>query len=203
MQFDTIYHEHYSYLTATSVAAICKTNGLNLFKVDELSIHGGSNRYWLRNSSQNDCVDPSVALLIQRETENGLFDVNKWSHYSLKVSKILKGFQGWLDKSREKGMRIYGYGAAAKASTILNSVEVERGLIKAIADVSLEKQQRFMPPHGVEIISPQELFTQKPTDILIFPWNIKTEIANFLYSNLDASVRLWCAIPEMHQVKPR
>ena len=60
-----------------------------------------------------------------------------------------------------------------------------------------------MPPHGVEIISPQELFVQKPTDILIVPWNIKTEIANFLYSNLDASVRLWCAIPEMHQVKLR
>lgn len=203
MQFDTIYHEHYSYLTATSVAAICKSNGLSLFKVDELSIHGGSNRYWLRNSSQDDCVDPSVALFMQHEAENGLFDINKWSNYSLEVSKILKSFQEWLNKSREKDMRIYGYGAAAKASTILNSVEVEKGLIKAIADVSLEKQQRFMPPHGVEIISPEELFAQKPTDILIFPWNIKTEIAKFLYSNLDASVRLWCAIPEMHQVKPQ
>jgi hypothetical protein len=70
----------------------------------------------------------------------------------------------------------------------------------AIADASLEKQNRFMPPHRIKIISPQQLFTEKPTDILIFPWNIKSEIANYLHANLGDDVRLWCAIPEMHQI---
>jgi hypothetical protein len=78
---------------------------------------------------------------------------------------------------------------------------LQPGLINAIADASQEKQNRFMPPNGIKIISPQQLFQQKPTDVVIFPWNIKSEIADSLNRNLGASVRLWCAIPEMHEVQ--
>ena len=81
-----------------------------------------------------------------------------------------------------------------------DSINLEGGLITAIADASQEKQNRFMPPHGIKIISPQQLFSEKPTDVVIFPWNIKSEIANYLRSNLGDGVRLWCAIPEMHEV---
>ena len=73
-------------------------------------------------------------------------------------------------------------------------------MMTAIADVSLEKQERFMSPNGIKIISPQDLFTAAPTDVVIFPWNIKNEIATFLRSNLSGDVRLWCVIPEMHEV---
>jgi len=114
----------------------------------------------------------------------------------------LEGFLFWLKSGEKKGNLIYGYGAAAKASTLLNSIEVEPDLILAIADLSTEKQKRFMPPHGIRIISPEDLFREGPTDVIIFPWNIKSEIANFLRSNLGSSVRLWCAIPEMHEVNP-
>ena len=201
MQFDTIYHEHYSYLSASAVATISENNGLRLFKVDELSIHGGSNRYWLRVLSNSGLVDPSVDSVVKFERESGLFEASDWKHYSLKVFKILQDFRTWLSDSAENGLKIYGYGAAAKASTILNSINLEAGLITAIADASLEKQDRFMPPHGIKIISPQQLFTEKPTDVVIFPWNIKSEIANYLRMNLGEGVRLWCAIPEMHQVE--
>ena len=201
MQFDTIYHEHYSYLSASTVATISRNNGLQLFKVDKLTIHGGSNRYWLRTLSESLPADSSVDLVVKYERESGLFEATEWKHYSLKVSKILQDFRTWLSNSAEKGIRIYGYGAAAKASTILNSVNLEAGLITAIADASLEKQDRFMPPHGIKIISPQQLFAEKPMDVVIFPWNIKSEIANYLRANLGEGVRLWCAIPQMHQVK--
>lgn len=87
-----------------------------------------------------------------------------------------------------------------EASTILNSINIDRDLIMAIADASPEKQMRFMPPHGIEIISPQELFSREPTDVIIFPWNIKNEIAEFLRKNLQIQARLWCAIPSMHEV---
>ena len=200
MQFDTIYHEHYSYLSASAVATISKNSGLHLFKVDELSIHGGSNRYWLRTWSGSGLVDTSVDSVIKYEKECSLFEESEWKHHSLKVSKILQDFRAWLSHSAESGMRIYGYGAAAKASTILNSIDLEVGLITAIADASIEKQDRFMPPHGIKIISPQQLFTERPTDVVIFPWNIKSEIANYLRTNLGEGVRLWCAIPEMRQV---
>ena len=96
---------------------------------------------------------------------------------------------------------IYGYGAAAKASTILNSINFKAGSILGIADVSLEKQKRFMPPHAIKIISPDELFAANPTDIIIFPWNIKLEIANYLRKRLGNNVRLWCAIPSMHEIE--
>ena len=203
MQFDTIYHEHYSYLSASAVAKISKMNGLHLFKVEELSIHGGSNRYWLNRLVPESRTNLSVEMVIKSEVENGLFDAEEWDQYSSKVSKILDAFLAWLRHRSRNHKRTYGYGAAAKASTILNSIEVEERLITAIADVSLEKQQRFMPPHGTKIISPQELFSLKPTDIVIFPWNIKFEIANYLRSNMGDEVHLWCAIPEMHEVLPQ
>jgi len=203
MQFDTIYHEHYSYLSAFAIDKISKLSGLHLFKVEELSIHGGSKRYWLKQLLPDSTENSSVEILIKSEIEVGIFNSNLWTQYSSKVSHILNGFHTWLSSGSKDQRRIYGYGAAAKASTILNSIEIEEGLIMAIADVSQEKQQRFMPPHGTEIISPQALFIQKPTDVIIFPWNIKSEIASYLRSNMGQEVRLWCAIPEMHEVLPR
>ena len=200
MQFDTIYHEHYSYLSAYSVSRISKNSGLRLSKVEELSIHGGSNRYWLSRLDSNNPIDSSVNSVINYEIDSGLFDPKDWTDCGAKVSNILMNFLGWLRSGRENNARIYGYGAAAKASTILNSIEVGPNLLIAIADQSLEKQQRFMPPHGIKIITPQDLFTAEPTDVVIFPWNIKSEIANYLRANLSEEVRLWCAIPNMHEI---
>jgi len=201
MQFDTIYHEHYSYLSATTVSELSKRNGLQLFRVEELKIHGGSNRYWLRALSENSPVDSSVDSLILDEKSKGLFELTNWVSYSLKVSNVLKELKVWLNNEAMKGNRIYGYGAAAKASTLLNSINVQADFIVAIADASQEKQNRFMPPNGIRIISPKQLFEQKPTDVLIFPWNIKSEIAVYLKQNLGPEIRFWCAIPEMHQVE--
>lgn len=203
MQFDTIYHEHYSYLSAFAVARLGKLHGLHLFKVEELTIHGGSNRYWLRKLEDNNFIDESVERVITAEVNKGLFNSKDWEAYSEKVAKILGDFLLWLRDTKETNGNIYGYGAAAKASTILNSIDVDLGLITAIADASLEKQTRFMPPNGIEIISPQELFSKEPTDVIIFPWNIKNEIAEFLRENLPNQTRLWCAIPYMHEVDVR
>jgi len=201
MQFDTIYHEHYSYLSATSVSKLGKLHGLHLSRVEELTIHGGSNRYWLTKVEENLVHDESTVKIISVENEQGLFNSNNWDAYSDKVTKILGNFLNWLQTTKATGGNTYGYGAAAKASTILNSIDIHPGLVVAIADASIEKQNRFMPPYGIEIISPQELFIGEPTDVVIFPWNIKTEIAQYLHSNLGTEVRIWCAIPEMHQVE--
>jgi hypothetical protein len=200
-QFDTIYHEHYSYLSAFAVDKISRLNGLLLYHVESLTIHGGSNRYWLKKLTQDQTVEVSVEKEIDLEVESGLFNSNEWKDYSFQVKEILSNFLNWLEFPGDSVRRVYGYGAAAKASTILNSIEVKEGLITAIADVSREKQSRFMPPHGIRIISPNILFSEKPTDIIIFPWNIKTEIAHYLRANLDPDVRLWCVVPFMHEVK--
>lgn len=203
MQFDTVYHEHYSYLSASAVEKISKVHDLQLYKVEKLPVHGGSNRYWLRQFNIDKNVESSVVVAKNLEESAGLFERNVWVSLSLTVSNMLSNFQDWLLSSTKEDRRVFGYGAAAKASTILNSIDLVPNAIKAIADLSLEKQGRFMPPHGIKIISPQELFFENPTDVIIFPWNIKLEIADILRSNLGDQVRLWCAIPEMHQIEGR
>jgi len=203
MQFDTIYHEHYSYLSAFAVASLGKLYGLQLFNVEELTIHGGSNRYWLSQFNGNDFLGNRVEKFIEDEISSGLFNSKEWEEYSEKVAKVLNDFLVWLRNTKKDNGKIYGYGAAAKASTILNSINIDRNLISAIADASSEKQTRFMPPNGTEIISPQVLFSKEVTDVIIFPWNIKNEIAEFLRKNLPSQTRLWCAIPYVHEVGTR
>ncbi len=200
LQFDTIYHEHYSYLSATAVRSICEMNGLTLFKVDQLSIHGGSNRYWLSNSSVGKEIDPSVIRLMEIEKECGLFDPYAWKLGNGKVREVLNQFQDWLRLGQVIGKKIYGYGAAAKASTILNCIPNESNLLLGIADKSSEKQDRYMSPSCSKILSPEDLFAANPTDIVIFPWNIKVEIAEYLSKNLGTGVNLWCLIPNLHRV---
>lgn len=202
MQFDTIYHEHYSYLSATSVQNISKNCGLVLTKVERLPIHGGSNRYWLKKNLVGNIPDVSVTEMIKAEKRRGLFEEQNWIEYANKVNMLLQDFHLWLKNTTAENGVIYGYGAAAKASTILNYINVEPGLLLGIADVSLEKQSRFMPPNGIEIISPDALFLKSPTDIVIFPWNIKSEIASYLNQNLGQNVRLWSLIPELLEVTP-
>jgi hypothetical protein len=201
MQFDTIYHEHYSYLSASAVDKICQMHGLQLFRIEELSIHGGSNRYWLRRLDGSSSPEQSVDKLKTYEKINRLFEVNEWENLSSKVSNMLSEFQTWLTLGAGEGKRVYGYGAAAKASTLLNSINVEASnLILGIADLSREKQGRFMPPCAIEIISLEQLVSADPTDIIVFPWNIKMEIVTQLRSLFDKKVRLWCAIPNIHEV---
>jgi hypothetical protein len=190
MQFDTIYHEHYSYLSTFAVQNICQLNGLELIKVEQLTIHGGSNRYWLKSSGEPNQIDASVGNLIKHEIDTGLFTEKNWKLYSSNINEILMNFLIWLRTNKELGKKIYGYGAAAKASTILNCIQIDPEHISAIADLSLEKQGRFMPPHGIRIISPDELVFENPTDVVIFPWNIKFEIARQLRMRLGFEVRL-------------
>jgi len=200
MQFDTIYHEHYSYLSATSVSNICRKQGLLLFKVDEISVHGGSNRYWLRRESANELIDESVTIACNFENQRGLFSLQEWEKFSIQVSNILDNFRAWLHDGKLQGKKIFGYGAAAKASTLLNSMQSDAKIVIAIADLSPEKQGRFMPVEGIPIISPEMLLKEAPTDIVIFPWNIKKEIAQYLRSNLSNEVNLWCVIPQLGEV---
>jgi hypothetical protein len=176
-------------------------NGLELFRVEQLPIHGGSNRYWLRKLKMVNSSEASVENTKNYEISIGLFEEDSWRDLSLNVNRILKNFENWLVGDGSNERKIYGYGAAAKASTLLNSIDQNASnFLLGIADLSLEKQHRFMPPIGIMIISPEKLASLNPTDIVIFPWNIKSEIASQLRSQLGNRVRIWCAIPNLHEV---
>jgi hypothetical protein len=201
MQFDTIYHEHYSYLSATSVDYLSSRFGLRLQKVENLNTHGGSLRYWLKNQASNAGVHASVRETIHFEKTAGLFEVSSWVNLQEKVSDLIQSFSEWLADKQERGETVTGYGAAAKASTLLNCINLRNLPIKAIADGSPEKQNRFMPNSFIPIISPEQLFAAPPDHIVIFPWNIQREIVEILLKNITQKIRVWVVVPSLREVQ--
>lgn len=200
-QFDTIYHEHYSYLSGTSLSILTGFHGLELYEIEPLSTHGGSNRYWIRRKDGEISQRSNLSKVCFDEVKNGLFDKIAWQICSASVLKMLVGFHDWLAFSYKEGKKVYGYGAAAKASTLINVARIEPEWIIGIADASEEKQGLYMPSCLTPIISPTKLKSSNVTDVIIFAWNIKTEILEVLKSLLMDEVKIWCFIPDIHEVK--
>ena len=200
-QFDTIYHEHYSYLTANSVDKITKEAGLQLFKVEEIVTHGGSNRYWLRQQPSVVSSEKQVVAKILQEVEDGLFDESAWQNFDGRIQELISNFYNWVKSSFEAGKIVCSYGAPAKASTLINASRIEKDWITVIADASPEKQGRFMPTHGIPIVSPKTLCDLKPNEIIIFPWNITKELSELIENQILAPARVWKAVPKLEQVK--
>ncbi len=199
-QFDTIYHEHYSYLTVTSVNLIASKFGLELFDVDEIGTHGGSNRYWLNLPRTGRTVSELVNRLSQREIEHGLQSNLEWKKFAANSRVSIDSFRNWLRQKNSDGAIVCGYGAAAKASTLINAAHIESSWIKVIADEGSEKQERFMPSYAIPIVSPSTLLEIRPTDVIVFPWNIASEISQKITQLLGGEVRIWKAIPSMERL---
>lgn len=199
-QFDSIYHEHYSYLSVHSVEKIASNFGLHLYDVESIDTHGGSNRYWLELLKEEPAQTSFVKKCIADELHLGILDPSLWLDCASRVDKIIFNFRKWSEESFQEGKRIFGYGAAAKASTLINASGILKEWMPAIIDGSHEKQGRFMPTEGIPIISPEVLYLQEPTDILIFPWNIQVELIEKITASLQSKPRLWIAIPSLQRV---
>jgi len=194
--FDTIYHEHYSYLTAHSVHAVAKKYGLNLFHVDRLPTHGGSNRYYLSQSSQ---PDETVTAVLADEKQSGLFSEDKWKEFASVSKQTIHGLRQWFECQEQAGNVVVGYGAAHKGNTFLNAVGDASKSLKYIVDASFEKQGKFLPGSQVPVLSPDQLNSINPTDVLILPWNIAEELAEKI-KTLAPNARIWIAQPSMTQL---
>jgi hypothetical protein len=198
LQFDSIYHEHYSYLSATAVSKLVARFGITLVDVERVSTHGGSNRYWLSKDVSRKV--PRVEDVMRDEVEGGLLDEKKWQAFSSTVNQILASFNVFVSEAASRGERIAGYGAAAKASTLINASKIERGQIEFIVDESPEKSGRFMPQVGIPIVPKTVLNESLVTHIIIFPWNLADEIAKKIADSLPYSVQMWSAIPELKRI---
>jgi C-methyltransferase C-terminal domain/Putative zinc binding domain/Methyltransferase domain len=194
-QFDTIYHEHYSYLSAHAVARLVEQHGLELVRVEELTTHGGSYRYWIRKAGVT-TPDPGVAQLIGRELAAGLLSPQAWQAFEGRSLAAVRGLQAWLAERSAAGARVAAYGAAAKGNTLLNAAGVRAGDLLVVADGSREKQGRWLPGSRVPIVAPSALAESTPTDVLVLPWNIAGEIVAVL-ADLVPDATAWAAIPEM------
>ena len=195
-QFDTIYHEHYSYLTAHAVQCVVRQHGLDLFRVDQLPTHGGSNRYWL---SATRSPDESVESVLADELAQGLLDPHRWDDFAARSWAAINGLRAWLVDRDASGRTVAGYGAAAKGNTFLNAVGKEARILEYVVDGSVEKQGKFMPGSQVRILAPSALAEEPVDDVLILPWNLSAELTA-LVAQLSPSSSSWIAMPEIREI---
>jgi SAM-dependent methyltransferase len=196
-QFDTIYHEHFSYLSLTAVKKIFKINGLAIFDVDEIPTHGGSLRVFAqRAASGRRPVGDRVAAVLARETEAGLSSAKGYQGFQLRAEKIKDDFVSFLIDAKRRGKRVAAYGAAAKGNTLLNFSGCRRDLISCVADRNPAKQGKFMPGSHIPIVSEDALYLEKPDYVVILPWNLKAEVIRQL-KDAGMSAQFVTAVPAL------
>lgn len=197
-QFDTIYHEHFSYLSAHAVRVFAARAGLDLWRVERLATHGGSNRYWLALAGAR-AIEPSVGQVIAEELAGGLLEPTNWARFAARSRDAIDGLRDWLEARAAAGRTIVGYGAAAKGNTFLNAVGAPARRLASVVDASPEKQGKYLPGTHVPVIAPDRLAAADPDDVLILPWNLQTEIGALVESRVPGA-EAWVAIPAMHRV---
>ncbi len=176
-QFDTIYHEHFSYLSFYTVQKIFKTHNLELYDVEKLSTHGGSIRIYAKHISNKKLkISKNIEDLLNEEREFGLLDMDVYKSFQKKADKVKYDFIEFLIRAKKGNKKVIAYGAAAKGNTLLNYAGIKSDLVKFVADKSPYKQGKYLPASHIPIVNESNIKDFKPDYILIFPWNIKDEI---------------------------
>ena len=179
-QFDTVYHEHYSYLSLYTVDQIFKKNGLVIYDVEKLPTHGGSLRVYACHDDQNKKTSSTLAEIINEEKLSGLRDLSTYLIFQQRVEKIKHSFLLFLVEQAKLGKRVAAYGAAAKGNTIINYSGIKKDLINYVVDRSIAKQGKLLPGSSIPIVTEDKLKVEKPDYLVLLPWNIKDELMNQL-----------------------
>lgn len=185
-QFDTIYHEHFSYLSLTTVREIFAAHGLRVFDVEELPTHGGSLRVFACHKGASFAEAPAVGQLLARERGFGLTDLSRYAGFQEEVKAVKRDLLSFLIEARRSGKRIAGYGAPAKGNTLLNYCGVGTDLLDFTVDRSPHKQKTWLPGTRIPVYAPERIAEEKPDYLLILPWNLKDEVMEQM-----AHIRAW------------
>jgi len=181
IQFDTIYHEHFSYLSLTAVRRICSENGLTVFDVEELPTHGGSLRVFAQRSDTG--VHPIEAALdnmLYRESVAGMSSAAFYAGFQKRADALKNDLLAFLLEAARSGKRVVGYGAAAKGNTLLNYAGVRPDLIAYVVDRNPAKQGKWLPGSRIPVVAENRLREDRPDYVLILPWNLKDEVVGQL-----------------------
>lgn len=185
-QFDTLYHEHYSYLSLTALMPVFRRVGLRLFDVEHLPTHGGSLRIHACHQKAAHADTGAVAACLSKETEAGLTRLETYAAFGEKVRATKRALLKFLISAKRDGRRIAAYGAAAKGNTLLNYCGVGKDFIDYAVDKNPVKQGRLLPGSRIPVCAPQAVFDTRPDYLLILPWNIKDEVIEQM-----AGIRQW------------
>ena len=180
-QFDTAYHEHYSYLSLTAVQRVFAANGLAVFDMQELPTHGGSLRVFAqRHDSAEHPLNQAVAAMLERETAAGLSTAQGYAGFQAQAERVKNDFMAFLIEAKRSGKRVAAYGAAAKGNTLMNFAGVRPDLLAYVVDRNPAKAGKFMPGSRIPIVGEEHLREHRPDYIVILPWNLKVEVVEQL-----------------------
>lgn len=197
IQFDTIYHEHFSYLSLYTVSRIFSSAGLRVMHVEEIQTHGGSLRVYGCHQSDNRPTRKSVNKLLNKEFSHGLRELDTYTNFIERVNKVKDELLSFLIEEKKKGNKVVGYGAAAKGNTLINYAGIKPDLLPIVYDISKSKQYQFLPGSHIPILPPKEILKSKPKFILILPWNIKNEIKSQDFLSNNKGIKFITAIPKL------
>jgi len=197
-EFDTIYHEHFSYFSALTVERVFAAHGLRLFDVEELPTHGGSLRIYAAHAERGSHEDTGrVEELIGRERAAGLEDLATYSHFRERVRAVRQGLREFLEAARTEGRSVAAYGAAAKGVTLLNYCGIGPELVEYVADRSPHKQDLYLPGVRLPIRSPEHVAETKPDYLLLLAWNLNDEIVEQMSYVREWGGRFVTPLPEV------
>lgn len=196
-QFDTIYHEHFSYLSLSTVAEIFETAGLRVYDAEQLSTHGGSLRVYGCHTSAPFERSSNVDRVMREEQQFGLGELAPYTAFQSRADRIKDDLLAFLIDAKREGRRVAAYGAAAKGNTLLNYAGVKRDLISYVCDAAPSKQDKFLPGSRIPVVAPQRLAEDRPDVVLVLPWNLVDEICMQQRQVRDWGGRFAVAIPQM------
>jgi SAM-dependent methyltransferase len=197
-QFDTIYHEHYSYLSLSAITCIFAANGLQVFDVEELPTHGGSLRVFAQRADTGlHAPSERVAELLGAEEKAGVKTIAYYEGFQARAEKVKDDFIAFLIDAKRKGLKVGAYGAAAKGNTLMNFAGIRPDLIPYVADRAAAKQGKYMPGSRIPIVDEAHLEADRPDLIVILPWNIREEVTTQLAYARNWGARFVTAVPEL------
>ena len=202
VQFDTIYHEHYSYLSLLTVEKILTAHDLMVFDVEELPTHGGSLRvYACHKGTRKYPETANLNALREKEAAAGLGTVSAYRNFTPRVEKVRDDLLAFLNTAKAEGKKVAGYGAAAKGNTLLNYCGVGPDLIEFVVDRNPEKQETLLPGSHIPVFAPDKIWAEKPDYVLILPWNLADEISREMAAIKEWGGRFVIPIPELEVLK--
>lgn len=196
-QFDTIYHEHFSYFSLHTVQRIFAAHGLGIWDVEELSTHGGSLRLWACHAGAERREAPGVAALLATEAAAGMRDMDWYRGFQPVADGIKNDFLTFLLDCKRSGACVVGYGAAAKGNTLLNYAGVRPDLLGYVVDASPHKQSRYLPGSRIPVVAEAQIRETRPDFVVILPWNLRDEIVTQLAYVREWGGRFVTAVPEL------
>jgi SAM-dependent methyltransferase len=196
-QFDTIYHEHFSYLSLYTAERIFKTSGLCIYDVEELPTHGGSLRIFGCHAEDFRPSSRAVGALLAKEAQRGLQSLPTYRYFQTRVDKVKNDFLLFLLAKKNAGKKVAAYGAAAKGNTLLNYAGIKPDLLLFVCDAATAKQGKFLPGSHIPILPPDALTARCPDYLVILPWNIAAEVKQQNATLAEQGTKFVTVVPQI------